>query len=207
MSLSVARPEVLWALLLAVPLVLLHLYRRRRMVVPFLPLLVEAVGPRRAGGGWHKLRELLSLILQVLAVLEWQVEKNPLKRRQITVEAARQRRLCHAERLPIRGKGPGVIPKEIAGELVEENDQGQRAVRGFCQMIQIAADSLLERRPKPFFGGGIELARALEPDRAKLAQTRDRAFHEPKTEKRLGDVVRHGNNGPDRMKQPGKPRS
>ena len=36
--------------------------------MPFLPLLVEAVGPRRPGGGWRRLRDRLSLVLRVLAL-------------------------------------------------------------------------------------------------------------------------------------------
>ena len=56
---SLADPRWLVGLGLAVPLVLLHLHHRRRVVVPFLPLLVEAAGPRRAGGGWRRLRERL----------------------------------------------------------------------------------------------------------------------------------------------------
>lgn len=67
-ALTVVTPAVLWALLLAVPITLLHLYHRRLVVVPFLPLLVEAVGPRRPGGGWRRLRDRASLVLRLLAL-------------------------------------------------------------------------------------------------------------------------------------------
>ncbi|MFV1959549.1 MAG: BatA domain-containing protein, partial [Planctomycetota bacterium] len=67
-TLDVLQPTVLWGLLLLVPLVLLHLHhRRRRLVVVFLPLLTEAHGRRRPGGGWRRLRDRTSLLLQALA--------------------------------------------------------------------------------------------------------------------------------------------
>ncbi len=67
-ALTVSTPALLWALLLVVPVALFHLYHRRRVVVAFLPLLVEAVGPRRPGGGWRRLRDRLSLLLRLLAL-------------------------------------------------------------------------------------------------------------------------------------------
>jgi hypothetical protein len=68
-ALGVERPGVLWALALALPLVLLHLYRRRRVVVAHLPLLVDALGPRRPAGGWQRLAETGSLLARLLALL------------------------------------------------------------------------------------------------------------------------------------------
>ncbi len=62
-------PAAFWGLLLAVPIVLLHLYHRRRVVVVFLPLLKEAVGARRPGGGWRRLRDRMALGLRLLALL------------------------------------------------------------------------------------------------------------------------------------------
>ncbi|MHC5010914.1 MAG: hypothetical protein ACYTG6_08195 [Planctomycetota bacterium] len=68
-ALELTRPLVLWGLLLAIPLVLFHLYNRRRVVVPFLPLLVEGLGHRRPGGGWRRLREVASLAARILALV------------------------------------------------------------------------------------------------------------------------------------------
>ena len=68
MSLELAHPAALWGLLLAVPITLMHLYHRRRVVVVFLPLLKEAVGARRPGGGWRRLRDQLALALRLLAL-------------------------------------------------------------------------------------------------------------------------------------------
>lgn len=67
-ALEVALPQALWALGFAIPIALFHLYHRRRVVVPHLPLLMEAVGPRRPGGGWRHLRDVTSLWLRVAAL-------------------------------------------------------------------------------------------------------------------------------------------
>ena len=48
-GLELTAPLALWGFALALPLVVLHLYHRRRvkMIVPFLPLLRESTGPAR----------------------------------------------------------------------------------------------------------------------------------------------------------------
>jgi len=68
-ALALETPLLLWGLLLAIPLTLFHLYHRRRVVVPFLPLLVEALGPRRPGGGLRRPRDLASLLLRLGALV------------------------------------------------------------------------------------------------------------------------------------------
>jgi hypothetical protein len=67
-ALGVSSPLALWGLLLAVPIVLLHLHHRHRVVVPFLGLVSDALGPRRPGGGWRRLREAGSLLARLLAL-------------------------------------------------------------------------------------------------------------------------------------------
>lgn len=70
LALSFTEPRALWALLLAAPLLAAHLWRRRRLrrVVPFVPLLSEALGPARGGGGWRRLAETGALAARLLAL-------------------------------------------------------------------------------------------------------------------------------------------
>jgi len=65
-----ARPAALYALAVALPVLLAHLYRRRRrrVAVAFVPLLREAVGPVRARGAWKRVREALRLTARLGAV-------------------------------------------------------------------------------------------------------------------------------------------
>lgn len=67
---ELARPEWLWGLAVAAPLVLLHLVHRRRVKVdvPFLGLLREGLGPTREAARFKRLRQILSLLLRVGAL-------------------------------------------------------------------------------------------------------------------------------------------
>jgi hypothetical protein len=65
-----ARPEALCALVVALPVLLAHLYRRRRrrVAVAFVPLLREAIGPVHARGAWKRVREAMRLLCRIGAV-------------------------------------------------------------------------------------------------------------------------------------------
>ncbi len=67
---DVARPWALYGLALALPVVVFHLYRkrRRRLVVPFLPLLREASAPVRSFGGFARVSEGVRLLARVAAL-------------------------------------------------------------------------------------------------------------------------------------------
>ncbi len=67
-ALGLQAPAALGVLALGVPLVLLHLYRRRRVTVAFLGLFTEARGPRRAGAGFQRVRERVSLAARLAAL-------------------------------------------------------------------------------------------------------------------------------------------
>ena len=70
MALDWAEPRALWGLLLVLPVVAAHLYRRRRrrLEVAFVPLLRESVAPVRALGAWRRLAEGARLLLRTLAL-------------------------------------------------------------------------------------------------------------------------------------------
>lgn len=70
LALAFERPDLLWALALAAPLVVLHLYRRRRrrLDVAFAPLLAEVAGPAAPLAFWRRLRDLASLLARLLAL-------------------------------------------------------------------------------------------------------------------------------------------
>ena len=70
-SVELANPAGLWALALLVPVVLLHLYRRRRrrVEVAFLPLLRETAGATSAQGAWRNVHETASLLLRCAALV------------------------------------------------------------------------------------------------------------------------------------------
>jgi hypothetical protein len=65
-----ALPAALWGLTAAVPVAALHLYlrRRRRVLVPFAPLLVETLGAVRGRARFRRLREGASLLARLLAL-------------------------------------------------------------------------------------------------------------------------------------------
>jgi hypothetical protein len=65
-----ARPAALWALLLAAPIVAVHLYRRRRLTVPvaFVALLRETPGAVATAGLWRRLLDGANLVVRLLAL-------------------------------------------------------------------------------------------------------------------------------------------
>lgn len=69
-GLDVARPLALYGAALALPVVVLHLYRkrRRRLVVPFLPLLRESTAPVRSFGGFARVAERVRLVARLGAL-------------------------------------------------------------------------------------------------------------------------------------------
>lgn len=69
-GLELAAPAALWGLLAGLPILAFHLYfrRRRRVLVPFAPLLVESAGLVRREARFKRLREMTSLILRLLAL-------------------------------------------------------------------------------------------------------------------------------------------
>ncbi len=69
-ALQLTAPMALWGLTAALPILLFHLYfrRRRRVLVPFTPLLLESFGPVRREARFKRLREAASLLARMLAL-------------------------------------------------------------------------------------------------------------------------------------------
>ncbi len=69
-ALELARPGMLWGLALGVPILLFHLYhrRRQRISVPFIGLLRDSLGPTRHVSRFKWLREAASLATRLLAL-------------------------------------------------------------------------------------------------------------------------------------------
>lgn len=69
-AVSFAEPRALWLLGLALPLLALHLYRKRRvrLLVAFVPLVRESLGPVRPLGGWRRLSDAAPLVARLLAL-------------------------------------------------------------------------------------------------------------------------------------------
>jgi len=70
-ALVLATPTALWGLAGVVPIVVFHLYfrRRRRVLVPFAPLLAESLGPVKRQARFKRLREAASLLARLGALL------------------------------------------------------------------------------------------------------------------------------------------
>ena len=92
---------------------------------------------------------------EVLAVLEGQVEEHPLAGRALHVEAAPDRRARDLARLGIGGEGLGRSAGEVARELVEQEDQRQRAFVVVAPVLQHPPRGGLMRAREDLSGGAI----------------------------------------------------
>ncbi|MBL9085613.1 MAG: BatA domain-containing protein, partial [Planctomycetia bacterium] len=172
-----ADPLALWAGAVAVPVALAHLYRRRRrrVAVPFVPLLREAVGPVRARGAWRRLRDALRLVARVgaVAALALALAGPRPARATVVVEdlvvvvdadpttTARERRAPYATRLD--------LALGLAGALVRAHPAG----RAGAVVAGDAVEVLLAPTDDP-----AARARAFEPA-ALRARQRARATRPP----------------------------
>ena len=69
------------------------------------------------------------LIVEVLTVLEWKVEEQPLlPLLEAEIELAIHRPIGDGARLLVGGEGAGRTAIEIARELIEAQQQGERAL-------------------------------------------------------------------------------
>lgn len=101
-----------------------------------LSLVVEGVtdGLSLVGGRGCRERTLEALgseavIGQVLAVHERHVEKGALPRGQPGIVASTERAPQDLTCRGIKGEGARVLPKDVPGHLIEEEDEGERPVR------------------------------------------------------------------------------
>ncbi len=81
--------------------------------------------------------------------------------------------------------------KEIARELIQKDDQRQGAGRARGQMVQAVRSRRLDIGAKAPVYRGIEGRRALEPDRAELAEPRHGPLLEPEREDLIDELRCH----------------
>ena len=78
------------------------------------------------------------LIRTVFAMHVRKVEKAAFDRRERLIEAVCKGLFGRCSRLPIRGKGAGRVTEEVAGELVEEEDEGKRPTGRLREPVTLA---------------------------------------------------------------------
>ncbi len=103
------------------------------------------------------------LISQVFAVLEWHIQKYTLLKVKALVEALIQGLRRHSSGHIVRGKSTRVVPEYIAGELINEDDKGQRAVCAFLPRPQIAGLSLSNKIAESLADCSVDMVTAPEP--------------------------------------------
>ncbi len=187
LGLEAAAPNLLWGLLGLVPLAVLQLYarRRRRVVVPFAPLLAETLGPAREQAWWRRLREALSLLLRAAAlsavvfalagvgavsadapdphaILVLDEDATLAAREGAGPRAAEARALARAwldarPREPDRLRGP--VSVVVAGPVPRVLAVGERDPARLAALLADYAREPLAGRGD--LGGGLALARAL----------------------------------------------
>jgi hypothetical protein len=146
-----ARPWALWGLALAVPVVLASLYRRRRrrVVVPFLPLLQESLGGAHASLGWRRASEGLSLAARCLALGA------------VVVALAGPRPATAAE-------PPEALVLVLDADVTTTTEEGGGESR-FARQVALGKAHVLARR-----GGPVAVVLAAEAPQVALAPTEDR---------------------------------
>src|SRR5690606_5922811 len=80
-------------------------------------------------------RERKLLILKRLAVLERHVEEETASPANLDIIAMGDSAAGNVAGEGIGGKGRGALPEHIAGQLIEQQDRGQRFVRAFEEVF------------------------------------------------------------------------
>ncbi len=142
MGLELAMPAALWGFAVGVPVIVAHLYfkRRRRIEVPFVGLLRETIGTTRTIARFRRLREtaalcsrLLALACVVLAIgglRPAEAEKSPFDLMLVVdadvttraVEADGRMRLAHGLELAAahaRAHADGRVGALVAGDVIQ----------------------------------------------------------------------------------------
>jgi hypothetical protein len=83
-------------------------------------------GGRRAFEEVPEQRHTSILERLIFGMLEGQIEKGHFQRMKRLVETALNRAKCDLERLRVEFERGGAAAKEIAGKLIENQDQGKR---------------------------------------------------------------------------------
>lgn len=107
------------------------------------PREAEVVGPSAALGVARGEVQGPGLGSGVLMMLEWQVEERLEVRLEGEIETVRDRLIGDGARQPVGGEGVRGVAVYVAGELVEEQDEGEGALRRSNPGGELAA-----RRPQ-----------------------------------------------------------
>ena len=117
------------------------------------------LGPAVVGFALHPGLEqfhLPGLIGAVLRMLQRQIEEPPDVARNLQVVPGLQRLLCEKPRQWIRSEGMALAPEGVARKLVQQDQQGQRAVRRLRPEIQRPPRGGMVCDLEPFPEQGVE---------------------------------------------------
>ena len=89
-------------------------------------------------------------------MLQRQIEEPPDVARNLQVVPGRQRLLCEKPRQRIRSEGMALAPEGVARKLVQQDQQGQRAVRRLRPEIQRPPRGGMVCDLEPFPEQGVE---------------------------------------------------
>lgn len=87
----------------------------------------------------------ISLILAILAVLEWHVQKQPLRLRQTSVGAPSDRRSGQTSRDGIGSERLRRTPEEVTGELIEDDHGGQQRAWSLRETAAVSNELSVQR--------------------------------------------------------------
>src|SRR3954451_21751046 len=74
-------------------------------------------------------RDRTLLVAQAFGVLEWEIEKLPLGRRDLSVQPASNCAFGHPARKRIGRESIRLAAEHVAGKLIEHNDERKRRIR------------------------------------------------------------------------------
>src|SRR5690606_3854317 len=105
------------------------------------------------------------LQVRILGMLQGQVEKPALHRAQHLVQVLLDAVQAQPLRRGILGEGLRPAAVDVAGELIQQDDQGQAAAGGLLPAAQLAGHSLLVQAAEAIADLGVEGGIGLEPAR------------------------------------------
>ena len=80
----------------------------------------------------------VGLVHGVLGMLQRHVDEVPQRRLDLQVESPAQGQAGDPASLAVRGEGVGAVPEDVAGDLVEQENQGQGRL-GFLRPVVVMA--------------------------------------------------------------------